>query len=349
MQATDAANRPRWMGQAGFFEIWFVVVMEPAAGRAWWLRWTTWAPTPGAPDAARATLWAAAFDAVRPAVAIKTIAPADRFDRGPADGFAVRIGDSELRADGCHGAVRAGGHAITWELRWTSRAPPARRGPRLLEHLPLPTNVAHAHPELACSGWVEVDGRRHLLTDAPGLQKHLWGTRRVEDLVWLFCPRFAEDPAARLEATAVRVRRDLVAGISAPYLVPVWAATASGVHDWCELPLALTNRIEMPRPGEVVVHAASLTRALRARAWAPPDAFAGYVYRDPSGFDLHVAQSDVASCEVELHARPHPLAAWRPAGRLTAARGAALEIHRPEPLAEVRYVGWDAEAATSGT
>src|SRR5436190_1538386 len=63
MRASDAANRPRWSGRAGFFEVWFLVVFEAAARRAWWLRYTTFAPAPGQPGEPRATLWAAAFDA----------------------------------------------------------------------------------------------------------------------------------------------------------------------------------------------------------------------------------------------------------------------------------------------
>src|SRR5262245_41160256 len=118
MRATEAANRPRWQGEAGFFEIWFLVVLEPEAGRACWLRWTTFAPMSGAP---RATLWAASFDAAaaEPAVALKSIQPAAAFSRGPADTFAVGIGESELRDDGCHGVVQAGSRSIAWELTWT--------------------------------------------------------------------------------------------------------------------------------------------------------------------------------------------------------------------------------------
>src|SRR5207244_469057 len=131
MRASDAANRPRWSGQVGFFEIWFLVVFEAAARRAWW-------------------------------------------------------------------------------------------------------------------------------------SKHIWGTRRVEELYWLYCPRFDEEVAACLEATAVRPRRRP----GAPRLVPIWFRTA--------------------------------------------------------------------------RRRLHPLAAWRPPRRLTCSEGAALELHAPEPLPGVRYLGWDA-------
>ena len=72
-------------------------------------------------------------------------------------------------------------------------------------------------------------------------------------------------------------------------------------------------------------------------------ALAGWVYRDPSGFDLHIAQSDVASCTLELETRAHPLARWRTASRVECIEGAALEFHAPEPLPGVAYIPWDAE------
>jgi hypothetical protein len=78
----------------------------------------------------------------------------------------------------------------------------------------------------------------------------------------------------------------------------------------------------------------------RGRDLLPGDA-RGYVYRDPSGFDVHVAQSDVATCELVVRARPHPLARWGAARRLVGEL-AAIELHRPDPLANVRYIGWDA-------
>jgi len=85
MRASDAANRPRWSGQAGFLEIWFLGVFEAAARRAWWFRYTTFAPAPGLqPGVARATLWAAAFDAraPEPAIAVKHILGAEDYQYG---------------------------------------------------------------------------------------------------------------------------------------------------------------------------------------------------------------------------------------------------------------------------
>src|SRR3989449_1552413 len=205
MPSSDAANRPRWSGQAGFFEIWFLVVFEAAARRAWWL-------------------------------------------------------------------------------------------------------------------------------------KHIWGTRRVEELYWLYCPRFDEEVAACLEATAVRLRRRL----GVPRLVPIWFRTANSVLDRYGLASLAGNRVEVRGPTRLEFRSTSATRSLRVEAWCDPRTLAGYVYRDPAGWDVHVAQSDVASVALELRRRTHPLAPWGPARRLTCSEGAALELHAQEPLPGVRYVGWDA-------
>ena len=48
------------------------------------------------------------------------------------------------------------------------------------------------------------------------------------------------------------------------------------------------------------VRAARRRARVDAVATCDPATLAGYVYRDPSGFDVYVAQSDVATCEVVL-------------------------------------------------
>jgi hypothetical protein len=337
-------NRPRWRGEAGFFEIWFLVVFEVGAERAWWLRYTTFAPAPGQPGAPRAVVWAAAFDAgaAVPAVVVKRILPAAAFDAGPADRFAIRVGDAELADGVSRGRVEAEGHAIAWDLRFDPSAGPAARGPAWLERLARPTRVAHAHPDVVFDGWVEVDGARRALAGARGLQTHIWGTRRVEELFWLYCPQFVEDQTARLEAFASRLDRRAGGIVPVPPLASVWLRTAAGERQWWDLPWSVASRVAPGAPGELRVRAWTPTRALAARAWCEPGALAAWVYRDPAGRDLHVAQSDVASCAVELWERPHPLAAWGAPRRLTVRHGAAVEFHHPEPLPGVGYLAWDA-------
>ncbi len=336
---SDEANRPRWRGQPGFFEIWFLVVFDPAAARAFWLRYTTFAPARGA--AARATLWAAAFDAraESPSVAGKTIVPATAYDAGPRDRTAIRIGVATLSNGSAEGAVITDAHRIAWDLRFAPAAQAAHRAPPIFDRLPLPTRVAHANGEVPCDGWIEVDGVRHALRGAPMVQKHLWGTRRVEELSWLYCPHFAEDPAARFEATSVRLRRRVAGILPAPATTPIWLRSGAGEQHWWN-PLARTRAVS-PAVGRLTMATTTPTRAVTATACADPRSLVGYVYRDPSGFDLYVAQSDVASCVVETRTRRHPLASWQPGARLTSEHAAAVEFHGPTPLPGVRYIPWD--------
>ncbi len=332
-------NLPRWKGQDRFFEIWFVVVFEPHAGRAYWFRYTTFAPARGAAGGRRATVWAAAFDVHRtpPVIAAKAVLPADAYDPGTPRRFGVRLGESELGHGFCRGTTAGSEHAIAWDLRFAPSPSPVHAAPWFLHHrLPLPTRVAHAHSGVAFDGWVEVNGDRRSIASAIGVQKHLWGTRRVEDLLWLYCPRFAEDPAARLEATAVRPRR----GRRVPWLTLLSLKSSHEEWGFHGTVPAFRNRAMVGEPGELAFRAGSLLRRVDVRAWCDPRSLAGYVYRDPAGWDVHVAQSDVGSCRAEVFTRKHPWGEWRRSGEWTAEHSAALEFHSREGMPGVRYLGW---------
>ena len=337
VRSSEEGNRVRWRGEAGFFEIWFLVVFDPSAPRAWWLRYTTFAPAPGQPGAPRATVWAAAFDAraMPPARAGKRILPMADYRATHEGPFAVCLADAEITNVSARGTCGR----LAWDVRFTPAAHEAARAPELLHRLSLPTNVSHANDGIRAEGWVALDGVRVALDGAPAVQKHIWGTRRVEDLAWLYCPAFARDPDSRMEATWVQVRRDG----GPPALTTLWAATRDGVHDRCGIPAVVGNGLERLGPTRLRWHSTGPLRRLVATAWCEPAALAAWVYRDPSGLDLHVAQSDIASCTLDIETRPHPLAAWRAATRLACVEGAALEFHGPEPLPGVPYIPWDAE------
>ena len=303
-------NLPVWRGETPFYEIWFAVVIEQASRRATWVRYTLYSGEGGA----RATLWAAAFDGDGEPIAEKKIAGIDVFDRGPDDRFAVRIGDAEIG----HGYIRGSIDRLAWDLRFTPAAAPAVRTPRLANRLPLPTKAVHANADVPFSGTVTVDGKARALEGAVGTQMHIWGTRRVEELAW------AWDPNAKIEIVS--------AGPSTSVLV--------GDLDLTQPPAALLAKRRVLRESAALdVRARGGMRLVRARAFCDPRTLVGYVYRDPSGRDLAVAQSDVATCHVEVFRRR---ATGLVPERVIVTRGAsALEIHGPEPLAGVSYIPWD--------
>jgi hypothetical protein len=321
------AGAARWRGEAGFFEIWFVVVFDRDAARAWWLRYTTFAPREGT---ARGTIWAAAFEAGRPARWGKRIVAIDD----------VRRAVAALAAGRCTGAVETEVGTITWDLEVAGGERPVR-GPAWLHRVPAPTHVAHLRAEADVTGTVACGEGPVASVRGTGAVKHLWGTRRVEQLFWIYCPVL--EGGGAFEATSVRVRHG-----RGPQVTPVWLRTGARERHWWNPPGVFRHRVEPDGPGRLRVRARSAKSRLEAIASCDPRTLAGYVYRDPSGFDVHVAQSDVAACEVELRTRAHPFARWGEPRRF-AGRHAAIEFHHPEPLPGVRYVGWDETKPSEAT
>jgi hypothetical protein len=309
---------PRWHGERGFFEIWFVVAIDRRAPRAWWLRYTTFAPGAGAPYG---MLWAAAFETGRPA----------RWGKRRVAMDAIHAAVAELAGGRAAGRVDLDDGPIVWELAVHGGEGRAR-GPAWLDRVPSPTRVAHLRSEADATGIVRV-GDSATTVDAVATVKHLWGTRRVEELSWVYCPLL--DGGGAFEATGVRVR-----ATRGPAVSPVWLARDGHEHRLWSMPGLFRHRIALEEPAELRVVATSATVRIEAVGSCDPATLAGYVYRDPSGFDVHVAQSDVATCRIEVSTRPHRFASWGGVRSLVGKR-AALEVHRLDALPGVRYVPWD--------
>lgn len=340
----DARNRPRWHGQSGFFEIWFLVIFIPAQKRALWLRYTLFSPAIGQPGQPRAMLWAAVFDAnsSEPTLAMKSILPMDAYSPHTDGSFGIRIGEAEFSTGVCRGNVHEQGRSITWDLRFDHTAENRDRSSVIMSHhLPLPTRVVHAYDGVKFRGTYSIDGTIFQIDDAPGLQKHLWGTRRLEELFWLYCSQFREDPSARIEITSARPSRKLLGSLPFPTLAPLWFESDSASYDFHGAWHLFRNVVKLVGPGKLQLCATSLLRSIEVDADCDMNTLAGYVYRDPMGLDLYVAQSDIASCEVRLFERLHPFAAFRQTQKLTSVHGAAIEFHLPERLEGIDYIGWD--------
>ena len=315
--ATEAV--PRWRGQPGFFEIWFVVAFDLDTERAWWIRYTTFAPAQGQ---ARGTVWAAPFARGQEPVWGKRFVGVEEIHAAVAG----------LAEGGCAGEIETQAHRLSWRMQIEGGLNHVPRSPRWLHRLPTPTRVDHERSECVVTGEVGIDGRVDALRGL-GAQKHLWGTRRVEQLYWVYCPLL--DDGGALEATSVRVR-----GWRGPRITPVWLRAECREYAWWSGRALVRNEVEPAGPGRLRVRAATPTARIDAVAACDPSTLAGYVYRDPAGWDVYVAQSDVARCEGELRTRRHLLAPWHAAQPIGGAL-AAIEFHQLEPLPGVRYVPWD--------
>ena len=191
----EALNSPRWPGvRGGFHEAWFVAASEPRSGHGLWLRYAVDATE----QRTEGALWATWFDGEAPdrTVAVRTTLTPAAIGRAE-----VRIGSATLDASTCNGEVEAGGHALRWRLSFGRGAPAEEIVPRWLRPVARLRGSGYVlpHPAMRVTGAMEVDGRILELSDAPGMQGHLWGRSRWPAWAWARCAAFAEDPDASID------------------------------------------------------------------------------------------------------------------------------------------------------
>lgn len=335
MIPSEQGNKPRWTGRG--FEIWFFVVLVPASGEgptrresaALWVRLTRFAD--GEQRDARVWAVVSSDGAVK---AERDVLPLEAFEvSGEAEQgkLCVRVGEAELG----HGFSRGRCGAIRWSLEFAATDPVAVRLPSVPSFVPLGTRSTHPHAEAPVTGFVELDGRRIELDGGLLTQMHIWGTRRVEWLRWAWVPRFVEGGALELTAVAPKAGND--------HLCALWASLGEGpsaeIIDNTGLGKALRASTQSIRPG--VLHhigAASGGRRLVVRVWGNPATFAGWNYRQIGGGDLHVAQTNLARCELEIYRRVG--LGYRPERRLRSTC-AALEFHGLEDFEQFSYLPWE--------
>jgi len=322
MIPSEQGNRPRWSG-AGF-EIWFFVVLVPGESRALWVRLTRFAGSAGSDS----RVWAVVFEDGVP-TAERDILPLEALTTESESGaLHVRVGEAELG----HGFSRGSCGAIRWDFNYEATDPLIERLPKFPGFVPLVTHSTHPHAEARVTGFIELDGRRLALDGGMFTQMHIWGTERVDWLRWAWAPRF-DDADAELELTAVAPKT------SVPHMCALWARIGDELFDHSGLTRSVRSSVQSLAPGVLHHVANSGARRLVVRAWAAPETFAGWNYRKLGGVDLHVAQSDLARCELELFRRVG--FGWRPEKRVISTC-AALEFHGPDDFAEFVYVPWDA-------
>jgi 2-keto-4-pentenoate hydratase/2-oxohepta-3-ene-1,7-dioic acid hydratase in catechol pathway len=328
MIPSEQANRSRWTGRG--FEIWFFVVLVPDREHALWVRLTRFADG----DASDSRIWAVVSEPGR-VTAQREIHPIEVLGSEGSEGrFHLHVGSAKQGlncADLGHGVSSGICGRITWGFHYEATDPVIERMPKLPGFLPLGTRAVHPHAEAQVQGWVDVDDRRILLDGGLFTQMHIWGQRRVEWLRWAWAPCFDQD--GELELTTVAPK----AGGS--NLCSLWARIGDEVFDNSGLLTAVRAELLPVRAGVLHHVARKAGTRLVVRVWAAPETFAGWDYRQIGGGDLHVAQSNLAHCELELYRRVG--LGWRPERRLQS-RCAALEFHGPDDFPEFSYVAWDA-------
>lgn len=283
----------------GHYESWFQRANDASGRRAFWIRYTIFAPK-GAPDAAVGELWAIAFDReTTRIVAVKHVVPiaacaftTDRLD--------VRIGDATLDATSLRGTAASHGHRIAWDLRYGGGGSPLLFLPERLYAAPLPRAKLLVNQPLArFTGSVTVDGETIAIADWVGSQNHNWGSRHTDRYAWGQVAGFDEAPDAFLECSTARLK---LGPIWSPWMSPVVLRLGGETLRWNALPRAIRARGSY-RTGnryawQIDTHGPDGELAIRIDA--APSEFVALRYDNPPGGAKVCLNSKIAHCELTL-------------------------------------------------
>ncbi len=316
----ERANLPRWDGRRrGWYEVYFLKFNVPGESTALWLRYTLTSPLTriGLPYC---ELWGAFFDSDDPSrkFAIKKRYPIEALalDR---QSFGVGIGRANLEMNACHGEIASGGHRLFWNLRFDSRTPVLYHLPyRWLYRTVFPrTKAACPHLDAGFSGVLKVDGREIVVSDAPGQQEHVWGTRHNLRWAWGHCNNFREDPSAVWEGADCQVRHGPFASA---HFKMVYLKTRDREYRF-NAPLQwLVNRSSW-ETGSWQFEARDKRIRVVGEVSCRLEDLIGVTYVDPDGEQLFCNNTKVASIRLRL---------FSPGGQaldeLSSERGAAVEF-----------------------
>jgi hypothetical protein len=344
------ANAVRWdQGPSPFYEVWYLIAVEPSTGDGFWVRYTLLNPLSGRPETG-ATAWfgyTCRSDPTR-SVAITQTCGTGSF-AAPAGGMSLRFaapsGDRPDATPDCvwnerelSGAIAAspatGGHSASWTLRFTADAVVAHRlMPGWLRRFSdRRTALTIPYPRLVVDGEVTVDGRRIDLRGAAGHQAHHWGRARADAWDWAHCAHFEDDPDAVVEALAPHV---------------------AGGNRLTFVNLHLRDRVyRCERVGEVARNRSSSglgwwrfvgneagTR-IEAEFVVAPDLLLPFTYVAPSYGRSRCWNSQVADCLVRVIENGRESLVLRSRGK------ASAEMHRSR-LEDLPYESWARESASS--
>lgn len=296
-------TREQWNGaryrpgmDTGHYESWFQRGNDPSGRRAFWIRYTIFAPR-GAAHEAVGELWAIAFDRERKSiVAVKQVTPIGNCAFA-TDRLQVAIGDATLDDTALRGSASANGHTIAWDLRYGGGQPPLLIMPERLYTTPIPkAKVLVGQPLARFTGNLVIDGEPLVIADWVGSQNHNWGSKHTDRYAWGQVAGFDEAPDAFLECSTARLK---LGPLWTPPMSPVVLRLGGETLLWNSLPRALRADGEYAGFDWKITTrgpAGELTMTMSAAA----EDFVALRYGNPPGGAKICLNSKIARCAVTL-------------------------------------------------
>jgi hypothetical protein len=335
------ANRSRWSGAAGHYEVWFATLSHAPSRTGFWIRYTLESPQAGhGPPFAQ--LWFACFDAAQPdhTFGIHRTFPVRELITGNQP-FRVRVGDAELRMDGMRGELAGAGHSAAWDLRWAPSE-------QVIYHFPdlayrgtwSPTKVLAPQPNLAARGSLTVDGRTYEIDGAPLGQSHVWGRKHSYAWAWSHCNGFIGDRGALLESTSGHLKRGPIVLPNLTLFTLDLEGSQPSRLDFHRFRTLAMTRSEYGT-GRYWMRATGLLYRVDAELTSTPENTIQAEYVDPDGEPVYCHYTGCADARVRIEKRT-PFG-WREVRTLRADKTAHFEwaARAGDPLVRKRHVHVD--------
>ncbi len=284
-------NQPRWQGQRGFYEVYFLKFNRVESEQAWWLRYTLTVSRDGAVEGA---VWAFWFDGCQPAQnkALRGVfAPSTiRWDLPLQLGKANRLEHHRAK-----GWLESSQGFLRWELEWEPSPEAVGLFPaRWMYERAFPrTKYISPNWNVRLSGVIEHEGERVLLERVPAQQAHLWGTGYAERWVWAHCNAFESSPGVVFEGLEVQIR------LGRLRLPPLRMLCLYAEGRWY-IPRPSWRRDSQSAIGLWRFRGASRGFTLEGTAQVAVERMLGARYRTPSGEERWCHNSKLASLQLRL-------------------------------------------------
>ncbi len=317
-------NYSHWRpgNRRGMYESYFLRGNSPDEPRAFWIKFTVFAPK-GKPEEAEGELWAIYFeDQEGSKVAVKEAYPMNYCIFAP-DRFLVRVGEGKLADGTCTGSCSSGAHSIEWDLGFPVDMPSLHFLPEWAYQSSFPKAKGLApYPDVTWEGSLKVDGQVIDVTGWKGSQNHNWGEKHTDQYYWAQCSSFVDRPDTYMEMMTARIK-----------LGPVWTPPLSflalnyrGQAITFNSPSSLLKaNAHFPNRFEWRLSLDNGSYQADCKVSAKKETFAGLRYRNPPGGEHACLNSKIASSEIRL--RQH----GKDIDRLRSEFTTAFEVLTDEP------------------
>ena len=330
----DSLNAVRWAGkrQRGFYEVWYMTLVDPTTGDSFWFRYTLTSPSSDAVPIT-AGVWGFSSSGKDPkaGLAVHDVYPIAKLANKSTEekGFRVEVGTSFLERARAKGKVGSGDRSLEWDLTWEPKGAAVEHVSPALEAIGLArSSVNAAHAGVLMSGTVKVGGKSVKVDKWAGEQAHTWGKRHADQWAWAHCNAFAEDPGIVFEGVSARTS---CLGMCLPTATPLYLRLPGSPdpeeHAWTSATTIFSNRSTFAF-GRWDFEAESSDISMKGTATVAPERLIAVEYADPSGerlFSHHATGGDLV---LELYRRVG--ARWSFDRKLTSKGTTAIEFTQRE-------------------